>query len=111
MTSRLSADHGSLRFFVLAALVLILGATGVAFLTPFAARAARDRSASFTREAFVAHGAEAEADYALATWLDRGNTKAFAGLARAQVVAGRPNDALNALVSAGQGAEPSRLKV
>lgn len=73
--------------------------------------AAPSQSQRLVQAASRANGGEAEVDYHLATWLDPRNTSARLGLARAQIAAGRPDEALSALRRAGEGSEATRLRI
>jgi thioredoxin-like negative regulator of GroEL len=100
----------AVKFTLIATLTLATASAGLAALWPTALDAARHQSTSLTTAAGQADGGEALVDYQLATWLNPANQTAYAGLARTQILAGRPDDALASLAYAGQGSEAGQLK-
>jgi thioredoxin-like negative regulator of GroEL len=105
------SQPSSTKFWIYAAVILLAGGGGLAALWPSIVRASHAESAQLVREAQQASGGEAETDYQLATWLDHGNTEAYAGLARAQVASGHAEAALDSLARAGEGSDVEQLKV
>jgi thioredoxin-like negative regulator of GroEL len=101
----------TVKFWALAALILLASAAGLAALWPHLIQAAHDQSAKLVREGMQASGGEAEADFQLATWLNPGNHEAYIGLARTQILGGQAEDAIASLAQAGEGSEVEQLKV
>ena len=99
------------KFAIFATATVLAAAGTLAALWPLALTAARHESANLVGEGNQAHAGEAATDYLLATWLDRHNTAAYAGLARTQIAAGQPDAALTSLTHAGEGSEVEQLRV
>lgn len=107
----MATPNSTIKFLSLAALILVVAALSLAALKPIATKAAHHQSEIFTFKAANAQGADAEVNYRLAIWLNPHNQTAFAGLARVQIAAGQPDEALASLSQAGEGSEVDQLKV
>jgi hypothetical protein len=107
MRNTLNPDR---KFWQLGALVMVTAAAGLAAMWAPAVSIARWESGRLVEEGRHATGAEAQTDFTLASRLDPANRTALLQLARAQIAAGQPDDALQTLDKAAQGSEPQRLK-
>jgi tetratricopeptide (TPR) repeat protein len=110
--AKLSPDQqANLKFGIIAGITVLGSASLLASLWPLALSTARAQSGQLTREAATAQDGEAYVNYLLAARLNPANQAAYLGLARAQLAANQPDQALRSLEQAGQGSEAQQLKV
>jgi hypothetical protein len=109
MTTR--EDESNRKFWVITVMSMVVGAAALASLVHEVFQLARNQSTQLVHNAAAVSPSEAQTDYHLATWLDRHNTSAYLGLAKAQLAAGRADAALYSLQEAGQGSAQSELQI
>jgi predicted Zn-dependent protease len=101
----------SVKFSIIAFLVLVTTGGLLALLWPMAIKAAQVQAGQLVAEATLSSGGAAEADFQLATWLDHDNTAAHLGLAQQQYAADQPAATLQSLNGAGDSPTALELKV
>ena len=108
-----ASQYSNTKFWTLTVIVLLASVGSLAALWPLATQAAHNQAHQLAKEGSSINisPAEAEADFHLATWLNPADAANWLGLARAQIAAGHPNDALISLKRAGEGSEATRLQI
>jgi hypothetical protein len=101
----------SVKFFVIAFLVVVASGSLIALMWPTAITIAHQQAGQLVAEGALTNGGEAEADYHLATLLEPGNTAAHLGLAEQQYSTGQFAAALASQVGAGDTVSSQQIKV